>query len=150
MITCFPIATLNTFINTGSQLADILNEQTSLEILDAILTLVSAADGQREGEWDSIKRFALFTQSLQKVVIPANALVGKGANLPSCATAAGACCTHSRFRWSQPEQHQIISGINIEIPEGSHRPLTGTLKGEDATSTAPMMHVCRRKLCCTY
>lgn len=28
MITYFPVATLNVFINTGSQLADVLNEQT--------------------------------------------------------------------------------------------------------------------------
>ena len=28
MITCFPVATLNIFANTGSQLADVLNEQT--------------------------------------------------------------------------------------------------------------------------
>ena len=28
MITCFPIATLNVFVNTGSQLADVLSEQT--------------------------------------------------------------------------------------------------------------------------
>lgn len=82
-------------------------------------------------------------------VIPANAWARKDANLASCATVADMCCTHSRFRWSPPEQHQMISGISNEVPEGSHQPLVSTLKGEGATSTAPMVHVRRGKWCCT-
>ena len=81
-----------------------------------ILTPVSPADGQREGEWDVIQPFALLAQSLQMGVIPARAQAGKDANLASHATVAGVCCTCSEFRWSPPEQHQMTSSINKEVP----------------------------------
>lgn len=120
-----------------------------LETLDPVLMPVSPADGQKEGKWDVIQCFAFFTQSTQMGVIPVNSQAGKHANLASCATASGACCTHSRFRCRPREQHQIFSSINNEVPEVSQHWCTGTLKGEDTTSTAPMMHVCMGKLCCT-
>lgn len=139
MITCFPVATLNMFVNTGSQLADVLNEQTPFRNTGPRSDACSTSwwpEGRGVG---CDPAFCIIHRSLQTGVMLANAWAVKDANLASCATVAGVCWTHSRCRWSPQEQHQIISSIYNGVPEGSHQPLTDTLEGEDATNTLPMM-----------
>lgn len=93
----------------------------NLEEQGPVLMHVLVADDQKEDEWDVIHHFALFTQSFQMGFTHLNAWAGKDASPLSCSTVSGVCCTCSRFRWSPPEQEQIISSINNKVPKGSHQ-----------------------------
>lgn len=149
MITCLPVATLNVFINTGLQLVDVPNEQTPFRNTgphsDTCLT-----SWWPEGRWarcDPV--FCIIHTEPSDEHHTCECPRCEGCE-PCFMGHCSWCVLHLQQVQVQPtrtashhfqQQQQDTRGVS---------PTTGTPKGEDAASTAPMTCVCRGKLCCTY